>query len=82
VCVGAGSCSRYATGPDGKEVSYKKLLEMPSASYFFLDKKVTKKSRPLEICLSNLSNSGKISFFCGISSPALIGKFQNDRFKK
>jgi hypothetical protein len=38
------------------------------AGYFFLDEKVTKKSRPIEICLSSLRNSGKIPFFCGISS--------------
>jgi hypothetical protein len=43
---------------------------MPSASYFFLNKKVTKKSRPLEICLSSLRNSGKIPFFFGISLTA------------
>ena len=39
---------------------------------FFLDEKVTKKSRPLEICLNSLRNSGKIPFFCEISSPALF----------
>jgi hypothetical protein len=35
---------------------------MPPAGYFFLDKKVTKKSRPTEIYLSSLRNSGKKHF--------------------
>jgi hypothetical protein len=47
------------------------MYNLPPAGYFFLDKKVTKKSRPVEICLSSLRNSGKIPFFCGISSSTL-----------
>jgi hypothetical protein len=35
------------------------LQEMPTACYFFLDEKVAKKSRPTEICLIRLQNSGK-----------------------
>ena len=62
---------------------------MPTACYFFLDEKVTKKSRPTEICLVRLRNSGKtktrpavawlkqLVFLIGISSSNLFDKFLN-----
>ena len=58
------------------------LRDMPPAGSFFLDKKGTKKSRPIEICLISLRNSGKTKtrpavawlrqfvFLIGISSSA------------
>jgi hypothetical protein len=67
--------------------------EMPTACYFFLDEKVAKKSRPKEICLVRLRNSGKTKtrpaaaglkqfvFLFGISSSNLSDKFLNAGFK-
>jgi hypothetical protein len=56
--------------------------DQPPAGSFFLDKKGTKKSRPIEIYLSSLRNSGKIPFFCGISPPALCRQISKWPFKK
>jgi hypothetical protein len=64
---------------------------MPPAGYpayfvagqaFFLDKKGTKKSKPIEICLSSLRNSGKIPFFCRISSTTPRRQISKWPFKK
>jgi hypothetical protein len=64
-------------------------MNMPTACYFFLDEKVAKKSRPTEICLVRLRNSGKTKtrpaiaglkqfvFLIGISSSNLFDKFLN-----
>jgi hypothetical protein len=70
-----------------------KSLDLPTACYFFLDEKVTKKSRPTEICLINIRNSGKTKtrpavavlkqfvFLLGISSSNLDDKFLNGRYE-
>jgi hypothetical protein len=54
---------------------------MPPAGSFFLDKKGTKKSRPIEICLSSLRNSGKKYFSAEFFRLLYSGKFQNGRLK-
>jgi hypothetical protein len=53
---------------------------MPPAGYFFIDKKVTKKSGPTEIYLSSLGNCEKKHFSSEFLRLLPIGKFQNADF--